>query len=182
MWTRGDARNKGFNSTAELYQSPTDRARSTSLARFRRRMVSARIRAGRQASGIDAGHRRAEPALATEKLVGETDHSRIGPRLRSDPQESIDDGVLALVRKRLRQYHRHGRGGAGDARVAMDQEMAKIRAYITAERQDRLDVRPVRQDDPGAGLDLIVKIQRRAQVGIESAERRWFRPLRIENG
>src|SRR5580704_2181991 len=86
------------------------------------------IRAGRQASGIDASHRRAEPALATENLVGETDHSRIGPRLRSDPQESIDDGVLALVRKRLRQYHRHGRGGAGDARVAMDQEMAKIRA------------------------------------------------------
>ena len=46
--------------------------------------------------------------------------------------------------------HRHGRGGAGDARVAMNQEMAKIRAYITAERQDRLDVRPLRQDDPGA--------------------------------
>ena len=66
--------------------------------------------------------------------------------------------------------------------MAMDQEMAKIRAYLTAERQDRLDVRPVRQDDPGAGLDLIVKIQRRAQVRIESAERRWFRPLRIENG
>ena len=58
----------------------------------------------------------------------------------------------------------------------------RILAYITAERQDRLDVRPLRQDDPGAGLDLIVKIQRRAQVGIESAERRWFRPLRIENG
>ena len=50
MWTRGDARNKGFNSTAELYQSPTDRARSTSRARFRRRMVSAR-------SGRDAKRR-----------------------------------------------------------------------------------------------------------------------------
>ena len=62
----------------------------------------------RQVPGVDAGERDVQPAIASEKLVSERNHPGVGPRLRSDPHEPIDNDVLFVVRKSLRQDHRHG--------------------------------------------------------------------------
>src|SRR5271157_1858416 len=66
--------------------------------------------------------------------------------------------------------------------MAMDKQMAKIVACIAAESEDRLDVRLLRQYDPGTGLDRIVKMQRGAQVRIECPKRIRFRPIGVKNG
>ena len=52
---------------------------------------------------------------------------------------------------------------------------------IAAERKDRLDVRPLRQQKTGTGLDRIVKTQRGAKVGIERLERRRVRPVGVKD-
>src|SRR5208283_6065839 len=66
--------------------------------------------------------------------------------------------------------------------MAMDKQMAKIVACIAAESEDRLDVRLLRQYDPGTGFDRVLKMQRGAQVRIECPKRIRFRPIGVKNG
>ena len=52
---------------------------------------------------------------------------------------------------------------------------------VAAERKDRRDVRPLRQQKTGTWLDRIVKTQRGAKVGIERLERRRVRPVGVKD-
>ena len=64
--------------------------------------------------------------------------------------------------------------------MAVDQEVAHV-ARIAAERQDRVDVELLRQNDARRGLDRVVKAQCRAKMRIEALERPRLRPPGIEN-
>ncbi|MGD0188993.1 MAG: hypothetical protein ABSC25_27660 [Roseiarcus sp.] len=45
--------------------------------------------------------------------------------------------------------------------------MAAVAAHFAAERQNRLDVRELRQHDFVSGLDRVVEPQRDARMGVE---------------
>jgi len=51
--------------------------------------------------------------------------------------------------------------------MTMDEQMAAVAAHFAAERQNRLDVRELRQHDFVSGLDRVVEPQRDARMGVE---------------
>ena len=65
--------------------------------------------------------------------------------------------------------------------MTMDEQMAAVAAHFAAERQNRLDVRELRQHDFVSGLDRVVEPQRDARMGVERRECRRLRPVRVEN-
>ena len=75
-------------------------------------------------------------------------------------------------------------GGARDAHVAVDQEVAVAPAAegVPAPGQDGGHVVPLRQHDAGAGLDLVVEAQHEAAGVPVARESRMVVPRRIQDG
>ena len=121
-----------------------------------------------------------EPAATIQKLVGELYHSRVRPSLRPVLQQSLSKFILPFVRTSLSQDHQSGGRRARNSSMAMDQQAPRF-GCVPAKSQDRLDIRPLRQQYVRGGLDRIVKAQRSPKVWIERLERFWLRPFRVQN-
>jgi len=116
-------------------------------------------------ASVDPADRGGEAAIAPEALVGKFDHPGVRPGLRPDLHQPVDQGDLEFTGKGLRQDHQHCCGRAGNAHMAMDQQVTHV-ASVASESKDRLDVRHLWQHDVGRGLDRIVEIERRSDVRI----------------
>ena len=131
-------------------------------------------------SRVDPGRGCDEPAAAIEELIGELNHSRVGPCLRPGLQQAVGESILPFARMSLSQDHQRGRRRARDSGMAVNEQAPCLRRVAT-ESQNRFDVRFFRQQNVRIRLDRIVKAESRTKVRIERRECRRVRPFRVKN-
>ena len=137
------------------------------------------MRADPQLQGVQPPHRRAEFPVPVQHRVGEADHARVRPGRLAQGVEALHQGGGGRVRLGLREQGQQRRGGARQAVMAVDQEMAGA-IEGPPEIEDRRDVLRFRRDEALARTEAVVEPEGRAGVGAVGGEGRGLRRAGIE--